>query len=114
MAIYDKWDGHPHTDKRAAPRRWRTVEHARAIRVHGGTYRGCPPIDGVFELLSEPTQSRGSLRAEVQCGWHGAKPPTCFPHLIIEPGRFEIIASYSGEVIDDIGDATGPPSAHST
>lgn len=34
---------------------------------------------------------------------------TCFPSLIIEPGCFEIVESYSGEVIADISGPSTPP-----
>lgn len=106
MSIYGEWDGQPHTNKHAGPSAWRIVEHVQAIRVVGGTYRGCRPIDGVFELLKEPRASRGKLKVEVKCSWHGVKPPTCFPHLIVKPGHFEIIDRFSGEVIDDLSGPT--------
>ncbi len=110
MTSYGQWNGHPHTNKRARPTRSRSVDGVRAIRVSGATYRGCAPVDDVFELVGEPKESRGVLKVEVRCSWHGVKPRTCFPHLIIKPGHFEIIASYSGEVVDDIsGPRNGSP-----
>src|SRR4051812_11169286 len=56
MADYGQWDGHPHTNKHARPTRFRPVEGVRAIRVSGATYRGCAPVDDVFELVGEPKE----------------------------------------------------------
>lgn len=109
MSQYGSWDGHPHTNKSARPSAWRHVDGVQAIRVSGATYRGSQPIDGFFEVVSEPKESRGKLKVEVRCSWHGVKPRTCFPHLIIKPDQFELVESYSGEVIDDISGPQTPP-----
>jgi hypothetical protein len=74
-----------------------------AIRVRGATYRSCQPIDGVFELVSPiPQQVAGEERYEVYCAWFGVKPPTTYPRILVRPGDYELLSSYSGEVIDNL------------
>jgi hypothetical protein len=74
-----------------------------AIRVRGATYRGSPPIEGVFELVSSiPEQVDGEDRYEVYCAWFGVKPPTTYPRISIGPGGFELLSSYTGEVVDNL------------
>ena len=106
MAGYGKWNGHRHTDKRASPTKFRQVQGVRAIRVCGATYRNCVPIDGVFELVTAPKDTKrkpGMRLAEVKCSWFGVKPRTCYPHLTVDPARYEILENFEGEVIDEIG-----------
>jgi len=108
MSDYPRWSNQPHTDKRAGPARYRQCEGIRAIRVQAGTYRGCLPINGLFEVVTDPRVVRGKLRVEVRCSWHGAKPLTCFPNLVVEPNQYELFERFHGEVIDDIGTPRAP------
>jgi len=64
------------------------------------------PIDGVFELVADPKDIKkkpGMQSAEVKCSWFGVKPKTCYPHLTVDPARYQILENFEGEVIDEIG-----------
>ena len=93
----------PRTHPDAVPTRTRLVCGVPAIRAHGATYRGCRPLDGVFELVS-PTPQRvaGEERFEVYCAWFGVKPLTRYPRLAVLPGGYELLSDFTGEVIDNI------------
>lgn len=106
MAGHGKWDGQRHTDKRARPTKFRHVQGVRAIQVKGGTYRSCLPIDGIFELVTDPKDNKknpGTQRAQVKCTWYGVTPPTCYPHLTFDANHYEILENFEGDVVDDIG-----------
>jgi hypothetical protein len=102
-ANYPDWrEDTPHTDALAKATHTRTVTNASAIRVRGATYRGSQPIDGVFELVDAvPRSVDGEERYEVYCAWFGVKPLTTYPRISVRDG-FELIANYSGTVIDNI------------
>lgn len=92
------------TDWGAEVKRYRTVRNVPAIEVKEATYRGCEPIAGFFELVNPDTEPRllwGSLRAEVYCAWHGVRPPTVHPQVIVGK-KYKIHRNYSGKVIDNI------------
>src|SRR5689334_1487373 len=104
-ANYPEWnDGvTPHTHPAAVATRTRVVNGVPAIRVHGATYRGSQPLIGVFELVMlTPQYVAGEERYEVYCAWFGVKPPTTYPRLSVQPGSYELLAGYSGDVIDNI------------
>jgi hypothetical protein len=93
----------PHTDPNARASRTRLVNRVRAIWVRGATYRGCQPIDGVFELVDSRVQRvKGEDRYEVYCAWFGVKPPTVYPRLLVRPDACRVIPDYTGEVVDNI------------
>lgn len=95
----------PNTHSNAIPTRTRSVVGVPAIRVRGARYRNCRPLDGVFELVNRaPQQIAGEERFEVYCAWFGVKPPTNYPRLIVRPGGYELLSSYTGTVIDNISD----------
>ncbi len=107
-ANYPNWtdsDNIYRTHPNAKPTRWRYVKGVLAIRVQSATYRKCRPLAGVFELVSElPQLVRGENRYEVYCAWFGVKPKYKYPRISVDPGHFEIISNYSGEVIDNLSD----------
>jgi hypothetical protein len=102
---YPTWnDSTPNTDWGAAVKKTRTVKNVAAIEVQSATYRSCAPLSGVFELVNPDAKPRmlwGSLRAEVYCAWHGVKPPTCYPQLIVGTD-YKIHPNYSGKVVDNL------------
>jgi hypothetical protein len=92
-----------HTHKDAKPSRTRFVRNVPVIRVTGATYRGCAPIDGVFELVDRQEHwLKGECCYEVYCAWFGVKPYTVFPRIIVNPKGCEIVENYTGEVIDNL------------
>ena len=104
-ANYPEWVSGvtPDTHEHATVTRSRTVSGVPGIRVRGATYRGCRPIDGVFELVAlNPQRVAGEERYEVYCAWFGVKPLTTYPRISISPGHYEILPDYSGEVIDNL------------
>jgi hypothetical protein len=102
-ASYPDWNNQiPHVDKNARPCGYRRVVGVRVIEVRGATFRGSQPLDGTFEIVRLPAHRGGNLRVEVLCAWHGVKPPTCYPHLKLEAGKFQVIEDYTGEVVDNI------------
>jgi hypothetical protein len=103
-ANYPDWrPDTPKTDSNAKGTEIRKVSGFPAIRVHGATYRGSQPIDGVFELVSSvPQLINGEERYEVYCSWFGVKPRTMFPRISVSAGAYELISNYSGDVIDNI------------
>ena len=102
---YPMWNqSTPTTDSDAKAKRFRSVKTVPVIEVREGTYRGCVPIAGFFELVNPDTEPRmlwGSMRAEVYCAWHGVKPFTVFPQIVVGK-NYKIHQNYSGEVIDNI------------
>ena len=93
----------PRTHAEAKGTRLRSVRNVPAIRVRGATYRGSRPLDGVFELVALPPQQvAGEERYEVYCAWFGVKPFTKYPRLCVRPDGYELLPSYTGEVIDNI------------
>ena len=104
-AHYPTWTaGTPHTDPDASPRKCRKVKDVAVIEVENATYRGCGPIEGFFEMVNPHTDPRrlwGALRAEVYCAWHGEKPPTTYPQIIVGK-NFKIHLRYTGMVIDNL------------
>ena len=79
------------------------VSGVTAIRVRSATYRGCQPIDGVFELVSEASQSvNDEPRYEVYCAWFGVKPYTTYPRISVCREQCEVVPHYTGEVIDNL------------
>lgn len=92
----------PHTSHKATATDTRQVKNVNAISVKGATYRGCQPIDGIFELADTQMKSiSGDIRFEVVCGWFGVKPYNSFPQIKIT-NDYEIIKDFTGEVIDNI------------
>lgn len=104
-ATYPAWThATPTTDWGAAPKRFRTVKNVPVIEVQEGTYRGCEPFAGFLELVNPDTEPRmlwGSMRAEVYCAWHGVKPPTVYPQVMVGK-KYKIHRNYSGKVVDNI------------
>lgn len=104
-ANYPIWNySTPTTDFGAEAKRLRNVKNVTVIEVHEGTYRGCDSIKGFFELVSpdkDPRMLWGSMRAEVYCAWHGVKPLTVFPQVIVGK-NYKIHCNFSGDVIDNI------------
>ena len=102
-ATYPAWThSTPNTDRNAAPKRFRTVKNVPAIEVQEGTYRGCGPFTGFLELVNPDTEPRmlwGSMRAEVYCAWHGVKPPTVYPQVVVGK-KYKVHRNFSGTVID--------------
>jgi hypothetical protein len=104
-ATYPMWnDSTPATDWGAEAKRFRNVKNSPVIEVLEGTYRGCAPMAGFFELVNPDTEPRmlwGSMRAEVYCAWHGVKPFTVFPQVVVGK-KYKIYRNYSGKVTDNI------------
>lgn len=104
-SYYPPWsDSTPHTDSNAKPSRYRDVHNVTVIEVVAATYRDCSPMSDFFELVNpndEPRELWGATRAEVYCAWHGVKPPTVYPQLILGQG-WKIHHNYSGGVVDNI------------
>ena len=101
-ATYPMWNhSTPTTDWGAEAVHFRSVKNATVIEVQEGTYRGCAPMAGVFELVAEPRILWGLMRAEVYCSWHGVKPFTVFPQIVVG-SNYKIHKNYSGKVVDNI------------
>jgi hypothetical protein len=104
-ANYPLWNhSTPATDWGAKVMEFRNVNNVAVIEVYEATYRGCTPLSGFFELINPNTEPRmlwGSLRAEVYCAWHGVRPPTVFPQIIVG-AKYKIHQKYSGRVVDNI------------
>lgn len=104
-ATYPIWNhSTPTTDWGAEVKRFRNVKNATVIEVQEGIYRRSAPLDGFFEMVNPDTEPRvlwGSMRAEVYCAWHGVKPFTVFPQVIVGM-KYKIHHNYSGKVIDNI------------
>ncbi len=100
---FKEWNNStPHTSRKATATEKRQVTNVNAIRVKGATYRGCQPIDGIFELADTQMQSiSGDIRFEVVCGWFGVKPYNTYPQIKIADD-YKIIKNYTGEVINNI------------
>lgn len=102
-ALYPDWCAStPHTSTQAKPTRYRHVSGVAVIKVKGATYRKCPPIADVFELVTrEPQNVDGEGRFEVYCAWFGVKPLKNYPR--ISPGvGYTIEEDYTGKVVDNI------------
>lgn len=104
-ANYPTWSpSTPMTDWGAHIKRFRNVKNVAVIEVHDATYRGSASIAGFFEIVNpdnEPRMLWGSMRAEVYCAWHGVRPWTVFPQIIVG-SKYKIHRNYSGKVIDNI------------
>ena len=53
-------------------------------------------------LQAVQTTPQGKLKVSVICSWHGVTPPTCYPHLDVTNGQYELEEGYTGDVADDV------------
>ena len=99
------WDNIPHTDAGAYPIIMRHVRNVRAINIAQGSIRSAP-VSGVFELATDevnPIVDHPTYRdVEVKCFWYQHKPKTTWMHVKVL-AESEVIESYTGFVIGDIG-----------
>jgi hypothetical protein len=103
-ATYPNWipGTTPPVCANAAITRHRRVKSVTVIHVVGGSYRNCQ-FDGTFELVAPKIDPRilgGQKRAEVYCAWHGVRPDTCFPKVLV--GTYTIESKFSGNVADNL------------
>jgi hypothetical protein len=109
MGPYPSWNHGvtPRTDPAARVRKHRAVQHRHVIRVTNASYRSAV-FDGVFDLEeqggSDPIRvtPKGKSYARVVCAWYGVTPDTEFPGIDLSSAEYELLADFSGDVVDDI------------
>jgi hypothetical protein len=95
----------PHVDSNATILSTRKVKKARVIKADEARYRGCT-FSGVLELAPdrEPVFWRnGDLRAQVDLKWFDWRPERGYLNVAFPEGTYEVVESYTGEVIEAIG-----------
>ena len=96
------WTGIRRTDPKAKPT-YTKVNNAHVVYIASGSIR-MAPFENAHFLIAGPvlrwTQKQGKRRVEVQCLWHGRKPPKTWMHVAydVEPVEKK---DYSGEVVSD-------------
>ena len=112
MSIYPKWlEGTPHTNRYAKPNRSRYVEHKRVIELRNASFRNAS-FDGIFELECQYLSvdpvivlPSGKTKVKVICSWYRCTSDTTYPKIDITSAEHcKIIDSYTGNVVDNIGD----------
>ena len=107
--ITTDWTGIPHTHKNASVVETRTaIRPVLAVEIKEGKFRGSR-ISGVFELADANSHVKvdknGKVTIQVQLGWFGVKPPTCWANVTIV-GHHMIHRSYKGPVVHNIQSPT--------
>ena len=96
------WSGVPVTDRKATPRHTK-VANAHVVYVASGSIRMATFKDAHFVVAGPVlrwTKKQGKSRVEVQCLWHGRKPPKTWMHVAYDVVPVEK-RDYSGEVVSD-------------